>query len=447
MTRRTEPPYTADLPVYSLPPVVSRTLANGLEVLLVEDSRFPMVTARLGFHAGSKFDPPELLGLSESTAALLTEGTETRTARQIAEQAARMGGSIHADSSSDSLVMAASGLAENLPRVLELMADVARRAIFPEDEVALRKQNRLQELLAQRSEASFLADEKFCQVVFETHPYARQDPTPESIERLTRADAVRFRTSLVAPNNALLVLLGALPDREAAFDVIERAFGDWARADLPAAPAPPVAVASRRIVLVDRPGSVQTDIRIGGPALTRSDPDYYSLLLANSILGGGASSRIFMNIREKRGFAYEARSSLNPLRDAGSFAVVTEVRDEVVEAAIGAALAELDSITTTDVSPDELSTSQNYLSGTFVIRLETQDGLAGQLAAVRLMGLPVAYLEQYTGRVRSVTPETIRAAAAKYLDPGPAAIVAVGDQNRILKQLESFGKVMVEKAQ
>ena len=313
MTRRTEPPYTADLPLYSLPPVVSRTLANGLEVLLVEDNRFPMVTARLGFHAGSKFDPPEILGLSETTAALLTEGTETRTARQIAEQAARMGGSIHADSSSDSLVIAASGLAENLPTLLELMADVARRAIFPEDEVALRKQNRLQELLAQRSEASFLADEKFYQVVFGAHPYARQDPTPESIERLTRADAVRFRASLVAPNNALLVLLGALPGREAALDAIERAFGGWVRAGLAAAPAPPVNPASRRIVLVDRPGSVQTDLRIGGPALTRSDPNYFCLLLANSILGGGASSRIFMNIREKRGFAYEARSALYPL--------------------------------------------------------------------------------------------------------------------------------------
>src|ERR1017187_3192145 len=156
---RTKPPQTPELPVFKLPPVFETRLPNGLTVLLVEDRRFPMVTARLGFEAGAKYDPAELRGLSETAGALLTEGTTHRTARQIAEEAASIGGSVHAGSSADSMVLASSALSEDLPRMLDLMADVARNASFPEDEVALRKQNRKQELLAERADAVL---EKFC---------------------------------------------------------------------------------------------------------------------------------------------------------------------------------------------------------------------------------------------------------------------------------------------
>jgi zinc protease len=441
-----KPPKTSDLPVYKLPPVHETTLPNGLTVLLVDDGRFPLVTARLGFYAGSKYDAPDLAGLSESTAALLTEGTANRTARQIAEEAASIGGSLHGDSSQDSLVVAGSAVAEKLPEFLNLMSDVARNAIFPEEEVELRKQNRKQELLAERSEASFLADEKFAEVLFSPHPYARREPTPESIDRLSRKALVDFRDRHLAPNNAVLVLLGAIPPKEQALAMIEAEFGSWLQKDAPAPPAARFPAPQRAIILVDRPGSVQADLRIGRLAVTRSEPDYFPLFVGNTILGGGASSRIFTNIREKKGYAYDARSSLQPLKDSGTFAVVTQVRNEVLSAAFEAIFDEMKQISNTPVSDDELETAKNYLSGIFVIRLETQDGLASQLAATKLMGLPLDYLEQYTARVRAVTPGQIRAAATRYVLPDQASIVVVGDASKISKQLEEFGKVTVEEA-
>ena len=443
---RTKPPQTPELPVFKLPPVFETRLPNGLTVLLVEDKRFPIVTARLGFEAGAKYDPAELRGLSETAGALLTEGTTHRTSRQIAEEAASIGGSVHADSSADSMVLAASALSENLPRMLDLMADVARNASFPEDEVALRKQNRKQELLAQRADAGYLADEKFSEVVFSPHPYSRQDPTPESIDRLDRAALAGFRDRYLAPAKAVLVLLGALPERKQTLDLIQARFGDWARKETPAAPAAKFPAPGKSITLVDRPGSVQADLRIGRLAVTRTDADYFPLLVANTILGGGASSRIFANIREKMGYAYDVHSAAMPLKDSGTFSVATQVRNEVLVPAIQALLAEMREIAAKDVSADELATAKNYLSGVFVIRLETQDGLASQLAAVKLLGLPLDYLEKYTAHVRAVDAAAIRAAATRYISPDAVAVVAVGDASKISKQLETFGKVSIVKA-
>lgn len=444
---RTKPPETPGLPVYKLPPVFETRLANGLTVLLVEDNRFPLVTLRLGFPAGSKYDPAELRGLSETAAALLTEGTSLRTARQIAEEAAGIGGGLGADSSADSLALAGNALSENLERLLDLTADVARNSTFPEDEVALRKQNRKQELLAQRSDAGFLADEKFSEIVFAPHPYARQDPTPESIDRLDRGALAAFRDQHLVPDGAVLVLLGALPPRERALEMIAARFGDWTRREAPAPPAAEFPAPARTVTLVHRPGSVQADIRIGRLAVTRNHPDYFPLLVANTILGGGASSRLFASVREKMGYAYDAHSSAAPLRDAGTFSVVTQVRNEVLEPALDALLAQMQGIAASDVSQDELTTAANYLSGVFVMRLETQDGVASQLAAVKLLGLPLDYLERYTARVRAVTAAQIRTAAARYIAPEPASIVVVGDGSAIAERLAAFGKVATFQAE
>jgi predicted Zn-dependent peptidase len=435
-----------DLPVFKLPTVFETTLDNGLEVVLVEDRRFPLVTTRLGFQAGSKYDPKDLLGLSEGVGALLTEGTARRSARDIAEETAAIGGALRADSSADVLMTAGNALAENLPALLELLGDVVCNASFPADEVELHKQNRTQELLAERSEASFLVEEKFTELVYSPHPYARQDPTPETIARLGRRALEDFRDRYLAPNNAVLLLLGALPGREETLDLVRRNFGGWPRRDAPAAPPPEFPTPRRSIVLVDRPGSVQADIRIGRRAVARMHPDYFPLLVGNTILGGGASSRIFMNIREKKGYAYEARTMVQPLKDAGSFAVMTEVRNEVLEPALEAIFAEMTGMCVEDVAPEELAAAKNYLSGVFVIRLETQDAIAGQLAATKLLGLPLDYLEKYTGRVRAVMQEGIRAAASRHIDPGPAAIVVVGDASQVRKRLEAFGPVIEEEA-
>jgi zinc protease len=388
---RTKPPATPPLPAFRLPPFHEATLPNGLKVVLVEDRRLPLVTVRLGFQAGFKFDPKDLPGLSEAVGALLTEGTKTRTSRQIAEQLAEIGGSLRTASNADTLIVYGSTLAEHIASLIELLADVTLNATFPQEEVQIHKNKRKQELLAERSEAAFWADEKLASAIFGGHPYSRLNPTPESIDCLDGATLADFRERLLAPNNAVLILLGDLPSKEDALGLIEDKVGEWQRRELPAAPFPEFPASSRRVVLVDRPGSVQADIRVGQFAVNRLSADYFPLVVGNTILGGGASSRLFTNIREKQGFAYDAHSIVHPHKDGGLFAVITQVRNEVLGPALEAVEAEMERMAEVSVSADELANVKNHLGGTFVMNLETQNGLASQLSTVKLMGLPFEY--------------------------------------------------------
>jgi len=444
---RTKPPETLPLPPFKLPSVYEAALSGGLRVILVEDRRLPLVTLRLAFEAGSKFDPQDLAGLAEAAAALLTEGTKTRTARQIAEELAELGGAMRGAAGPDGLTLQANVLAENLPKLLELVADVTLNAVFPEQEVKLYKARRTQELIAERAEAAFWADEKITAAVFGNHPYSRSNPTPESIAKLERSRLLSFRDAFLVPNNGYLVLLGSLPPRSQLLEQLEKLFGAWRHRTLPDPPAAAFPKPERSIILVDRPGSVQADIRIGRLAVDRNHPDYFPLLVASTILGGGASSRMFTNIREKQGFAYDAHSSLQPRKVGGLFTTVTQVRDEVLEAAIRAVEAELETLAAKPVPEGELADVKNYLSGVFVMSLETQAALASQLASMKLLGLPDNYLETYTARIRAVEPALVQAAAARYMAPGAAHMVVVGDAGRIRPVLEKFGKVIVERAE
>jgi len=444
---RSKPPQTAPLNSFRLPPVFETTLENGLRVVLVEDRRFPLVTLRAGFLAGSKFDPEQLPGLSEATGALLTQGTKMRTARQIAEELATIGGSLSASSGPDTLILHGSALAEHTATLVDLLADVILNANFPESEVQIWKNRRKQELIAERSDAAFWAEEKLATAVFGRHPYSRLNPTLESIDSLNRESLVTFRDHYVAPNNAVLILLGALPAPEETFKLLREQLGGWEKKELPSPPAVSFPDPVRKLILVDRPGSVQADIRVGRLAVPRTSPDYFPLLVANTILGGGASSRMFMKIREEKGYAYDAHSVLQPRRDAGLFAAVTQVRNEVVQPAIEAVQMEMEQLGKEDVPAGELGDVKNYLSGTFVMSLETQNGLATQLSTMELMGLPADYLEKYTQRVRAVSPDQIREVSRKYVAPERASIIVVGDASKIAKPLEKFGKFSVEKAE
>jgi zinc protease len=443
---RTKPPETGALPSFKLPATFETTLSNGLRLVLVNDGRFPQVTLRLGFEPGAKSDPKDLPGLAEAAGALLTEGTTTRPSKQIAEELAEMGGALKAGAGPDSLTIQGSVLAENLPKLLDLLADVTLNASFPEDEVKIYKTRRVQELLAERSEASFWADEKINAVVFGEHPYSRTNPTPQSIAKLDRKLMVQFRDQYLVPNNGILILLGAIPDQMTTVKLVADRLGSWRRKDVPAPPAPDFPPASRSITLMDRPGSVQADIRVGRLAVDRLSPDYFPLVVANTILGGGASSRMFTNIREKEGFAYDAQSNLQPRKNAGIFVAVTQVRNEVLEQAIKAVDGELETMATKPVTETELADVKNYLSGNFVMGLETQAGVANQLVAMKLLGLPANYLETFTARIRAVDAASIQAAARKYMPPARASLVVVGDASRIRAVLEKFGKVTVEKA-
>jgi predicted Zn-dependent peptidase len=443
---RTKPPETPPIPAFKMPPVHESKLPNGLSVFLVEDPRFPLVSVRLSFQAGSKFDPKEMPGLSGMVASLLTQGTKTRTYRDLAEELTSIGASLDGSTSPDVFTLGGSVLSENTAKLLDLLADVALNASFPENEVALRKQNRKQGLLAQRSQPAFLASETFDALVFGDHPYAHIAPTMESIDRMDQKSMIQFRDTFLVPNNAVLLLVGQLPPRAETLQLVHDRFGAWKQKPVPAAPAKSFPESKRQLVLVDRPGSVQADIHIGRLAVTRTDPDYYPMLVGNAILGGGASSRLFLDVREKKSFAYDAHSELDRRKDAGVITAVTQVRNEVVEPAVEAVLENLSAMAQAPVTAAELTDVKNYISGVFLISLETQASLTDQIDLVKTMGLPSDYLEMFTTRVRSVEPDQIQAAAKKHLAPEKDAIVVVGDASQIEKSLEKFGTVKVEKA-
>lgn len=441
---RTKAPDTPPLAPVKLPALQETKLDNGLSVVMVPDKRLPLVTMRLVFRGGSRYDPAAQPGLAETVASLMKAGTPSRTAQKIAEELAEVGGSLDANATPDAMWVSGSVLAEHTSVLLDITNDVVRNSNFPQDEIDLRKQNRMQELELQRSQSETLGDEKLHAVVFGSHPLSRTLPTPQSILSIKRDDLMRFREQMFTPSNAVLIVVGSLPANMS--ELIRSRLENWPKKEIPPPPGGELPKPARSITLVDRPGSAQIDILTGHLGVPRTSADYFPLLVGSSILGGGASSRMFVNIREKQGFAYHASAHHTPYRDTGFFTATTQVREEVLEPAIKAVFAELDGMASAPVTNDELSSVKNYLNGTFVMNFASQDGVASQLASNRVNDLPADYLEKYVPRIRSVEPDQIQKVAAKYIASGEASVVVVGDAAKIQKTVEKFGKVIVERA-
>jgi zinc protease len=435
---RREPPVPLPPRPLNLPTPEEITLANGLRIVFIRQSRLPLVNFRLAFRTGDAFDPPDLPGLTDLMTNMLVEGTESRTSRQIAEESARYGASINAGAGTDYTIVAASSLSPYAEPILDLLADVALRPSFPEDELELARANTQQNLIAQRAQPSFLATEAVARVIFGAHPYAVVAPTPESIEAVTRERLRDFHHARFVPNNAVLFAVGDL-DREQTLRRIEELFGSWSPGEV-AAPqfaAPPTST-ERRAYIVNRPGSAQTNIVVANLGITRTHPDYFPLLVMHTILGATASSRLFMNLREEKGYTYGAYTSLDARRHAGSFRATTEVRTPVTGASLKEIFYELERVRAEDVSDKELTDAKAYLTGTFPIRLETQDGLVEQLVQTMMNDLPPDYLHTYRDRVQAVTKEEVRRVAGLYVTPDRAAIVLVGDAEAVREQVAPY---------
>ena len=413
-------------------------LPNGLNVVVVEDARLPLVSYRLALRVGTSYDPANLPGLTDLLAGLLPEGTTSKTSRQIADQIARVGASLSAGASSDYIIVAASALKQFGDQVLELLAEVALQPSFPENEVELAKQNTKESLRQQRAQPSFLASEKVSQVVFGKHPYSIVAPTLEAIDLCSREDFVNFHRRSFVPNNAVLLVVGDVKFEEVETR-LKSLFGGWARgADLGANfPSPPTRT-RRTAYVVDRPGSAQSNIVIANTAITRTSPDYFPMLVMHTVFGATASSRLFMNLREDKGYTYGAYSNLDARRTAGTFRSTAEVRTPVTGDSLKEFFYELQRIRNEAVSTKELSDAKSYLTGVFPIRLETQEGLIEQLVQIKMLNLPSDYLETYRERVQAVTVEEIQRVANLYVRPDEAALIVVGDGTAVIDQIKPY---------
>jgi zinc protease len=441
----TKPPVSRDPRPYKLPPVFETRLPNGLTVMLAEDARFPLVTTRLVFLAGNKRDPGDIPGLAAAVASMLMQGTSKLTYQQIAEDLDDLGGTLTTGTGADALTVEASVLAENANRMLAIVSDISRNAVFPSNELNLYKQNRKQTLMNQHSQPAFLANEEYRKVLFGDTPYAHVGPTAESIDKIDQKALEVFRDTWLVPNNAYLILVGKLPARAELLKAITREFGAWDQKNVPAYVAPKPPAPKRELVLIDRPGSVQADMRMGRIAATYNDPDFFPETVGSIIEGGGPSSRLFLDIREKRGFAYDVHTEVGALADAGNFSAVTQVRNDVLADALQGILDHLDRMAKEPVERQELSDAKSYANGIFLLGMEPQRGLADKLVQIKVMNLPKNYLETYTTKINSVEPDQIEAAAKKYMATASDTIVVVGDASTIEKPLEKFGTVRVVK--
>lgn len=439
--RQTMPAPLAPRPL-NIPEPFEASLANGLQLVLVEDHRLPLVSFRLVFRSGDVNDPPHLPGLSDMMSHLMTEGTTRRTSRQIAEDVERLGATLTIGSSSDFTTVAGSALSIYADEVLELIADVTLRPSFPQNEIDLARENTKQLLIQQRAQPTFLASERMAQVMFGKHPYAQVSPTPDSLDAMTRDELVHFRESRFVPNNAVIFIIGDV-DADRILERIDQLFSDWKSRRLSDENYPqlPQHVA-RTAYLVDRPGSAQSNIVIANQGITRTNPDYFPMLVMHTVLGANASSRLFMNLREQKGYTYGAYSSLDARRLAGTFRTTAEVRTPVTGGSLQEFFYELQRIRDEAASEEEIINAKSYLAGVFPIRIETQDGLIDQLVSIKMFDLPSDYLQTYRDRVNAVTAEEIKCVAQKYIAPDRAAIVIVGDAAEINEQVKHYSEAI-----
>src|SRR5690349_22441173 len=429
-----------------LPRAQEATLKNGLQVVLLEAHKVPTFNMQLVVLSGGLADKPDYRGLASFTAALLREGTTKRSSKDIAEQVDALGATLTATSGLSSLtsVVSTSGLVENLDQTLELFADVIRNPTFPQAEVDKFKTRTLSQLQLQRSIPQFLAAEQFQRAIYgTTHPASLVSAPAESIKKLTTKDLADFHAMYYRPNNAILAIVGDVTMKDI-MPKLEKAFGDWQKGDVPAVniPAAP-AQSESRIYLIDRPGSVQTVLQLGTLGIERTSPDYFAVLLADRVLGGGPSGRLFLNLREDKGYTYGAYSNFGGSKFRGTWVSSSEVRTDVTEGAMKEFMYELKRLRDEPVQADELENAKRAIIGSFALSLEQPQALLQNIITQKLYNLPADYWDTYPQKVSAITTADVQRVAKQYIDMNHLQVVAVGDASKAREVLEKYGKVEV----
>lgn len=434
------PPLGKDRPL-PVPQIKSIKTPEGLQVWLVRRPGLPKVSAVLAVRGGTAADPPGQEGTAEILAEVLKNGTARRSARLIAEDMQTIGGDLATDTSDDAIYVTASALSSGLGPMIDVLADVARNASFPTEEVSLARDNALQSLRVRESTPEFLGSKVFARAVYGDHPYHVVSATKEVIQAVRpetlRAEFLRrFR-----PESALLVLAGDL-DLAAAQKLVFAAFAGWkGTGAAPSAVSAPPPAGARKILLTHRPNSVQSLIMVGRPALKATDPAYYPLQVANTIFGGSFGSRLVKNIREQKGYTYSPRASVSALQAGGLLKVRADVRTAVTGPTLKEIFAEMDRMGTTLPSAAELDRAKRYLGGLYLLRNQLQSAVAFTLAKNWVNGLPPGELAAFVPKVNAVTGEQIKKVGAAVYAPSTQTVVVVGDEPKISAELAAFGAV------
>ncbi len=442
-------PVNKNLLKVKLPKAQEATLPNGLKVILLESHKVPTFTMQLVVLSGGLADRSDYHGLATFTAALLREGTAKRSSKDIAEQVDALGATLTALSGLSSLTstVTAAGLVESFDQTLDIFADVVRNPTFPQSEVEKYKTRSLAQLQVQRSNPQFLAQEQFSRAIYGDHPAGLISAPVESIKKLSTKDLANFHSTYFRPNNAILAIVGDVTMKDI-MPKLAKVFGDWQKANVPAMNIPPAPTQSAsRIFLIDRPGSVQTVLTLGTLGIERTSPDYFSVLLADRVLGGGPSGRLFLNLREDKGYTYGAYSGFSGSKYRGTWTSSSEVRTDVTAGAMKEFMYELKRLRDETVSAEELDNAKRAIIGGFALSLEQPQTLLQNIITQKIYNLPADYWDTYPQKVAAITVEDVQSAAQKYIDLDHLTVVAVGDAKKAREVLAKYGKVEVYDAE
>jgi zinc protease len=415
-------------------PVVERTtLPNGVRLVLSQQRSVPIVAMNCIVDGGARVDPPGKAGLANLTGSLLSEGTKGRTSEEISRLIDSLGGSFDTGTSSDWVLASAAVLSRDFATGVDLVARSLREPTFPPEEVERRRKEILGELEADEDEPGLVAQRAFRKALFGDAAYGKPvDGTPDSVKGLTRDDVLAYQRDEIQPQRTICAVVGDVPTGEMKATV-ERFLGDWQAAGKPidakAATAPPA-----KSVVVDRPVT-QASVVLGQIGVARSNPDYFPILLMNWVLGGGGfNSRLMQTIRTKSGLAYSVASAFESSKLPGAFQVALQTKVESAADAIKLVRAEIQKLHDEGATEAELKAAKDYLTGNFPLRLDSTGKLAGFLGQVEYFGLGDDYIERYAERVRAVTLDDVKKAAAKYLQPDALVQVVVGPQTKLAEQ-------------
>ena len=427
-----------------VPPTTRQTLDNGLTVILMEYRKVPVVYFRLVARGGSAQDPAGLEGVASLMTTLMREGTITRSSTEISNAIDFIGGSLSVGAGLEYSAANSEVLAKDVDTGLDLFSDVILHPSFPDEEIERQRKQSLASLDAVKENPRSIASITFSKNVYGGHPYGHQTSgTRSSLEMLTKRDLLEFYRKVFVPDNSILVVVGDFKVAEM-LDKIRAAFGSWTaggKVDLTL--PPPAKLQGRRVVLVDKPDATQTQIRLGNIGVDIKNPDYFAISVANTVFGGGFTSRLNDELRVKRSLTYGVGSGFPANLAGGTYSISTFTKNETVKEIIDAILIELKKFREKGATQDEWKKAQNYMAGNFARSLQTPEALASRMTDIELYGFPKDYLETYIKKIKGVSLSDVQRAARTYFLLDDLLMVFVAPAQHIVPVVEPYGPVSV----
>ncbi len=429
----------------SLPAAAVKTLPNGLRVVVIERRSAPLVSVNALVMSGAECDPPREAGMAEMVAGLLPQGTEKRTAMELAQLVDQAGGTIDSGADWDKSLVSVSVLSKQRRLAFDALSDILIRPAFRPQGIERFRRQTISALQVLWQDPGYVADAAIRRLAFDGTPYGHPaDGTVASNSRITRDDIVKFHREYYRPNNTILAVLGDISTKQA-FKLAVKYFGNWQGGEIPARPAAQAEpmMPADSILVIDKPDAVQTEIRVGNPGIPRASPAFVPLTVANEILGGPAANRLFQALRTERGLVYGASSHLDCYRDAGAWIAKTSTRTPETDEALAIMLKQIERLRSRHVNSYELAMARNYLTGHQALEFESMNGIAAHTLGLMLYGLPLDYWNRFPQEIAQLDSGKIESAVKHYLHPKNDAIVLVGNSAEFLKGVRKFGRVTV----